>query len=168
MGIATTLAITCLICALLVLARAKMNRNKEFVGTSAPFDYAWRSKASRPKGDRLRRIAAADLPHAIVPGADLTIFHLIEGRPPRNPMVWGCGDVFITLSELEEAIPWIPYATGIAVYRTGGFDRALTRKLSAVARGRDVLLVSGNIVDASKRFQPMAESFQPMAGEICS
>jgi hypothetical protein len=168
MGIATSLAITCLICALLVLARGRMNRNKEFAGTSVPIDSAWKGKASRPRGDRLRRIAAADLPHAIVPSTDLTIFHLIEGRPPRNPIIWGCGDVFITLPELEEAIPWIPCGTRIAVYRSGGFDRALTRRLSAISRGREVLLVSGNIVDAAEKFQPMAERFQPMAGEICS
>ncbi|MFZ0319433.1 MAG: hypothetical protein WAL56_09930 [Candidatus Sulfotelmatobacter sp.] len=166
MGIVISAAITSFICAILVMVRVKMNRN---VGTSSSIDYAWKGKASRSKaGHRLRRIAAADLPHALAPGAELTVFHLIENGAPNDPIVWGCSDVFVTLSQLEEAIPWIPCATGIAVYRPGGFDRALTRRLSAIVRGREALLVSGNIVDVAERFQPMEARFQPVAGEICS
>jgi hypothetical protein len=162
MGIAMSLAITFLICAILVMVRVRMNRNKELCRTSVPINDAWKGKAPRPKvGHRLRRVAAADLPHLIVPDAELTVFHLIEGRPPRDPHVWGCGDVFVTLPQLEQALPWVPYGTRIAVYRPGGFDRDLTRRLSAIACGREALLVSGHIVDA-------AERFQPMAGEICS
>jgi hypothetical protein len=168
MGIVMSLAISCFICAILVMVLITMNRNKGFVGTRVPADYVWKAKASRPNvGHRLRRIAAVDLPREMVPDVELTVLHLIEGRPPRDPNLWGCGNVFVTLSQLEEAIPWIPYGTRIAICRPGGFDRALTRRLSTIARGREALLVSGNLVDAAHSFQPMAERFQSMAGEIC-
>jgi hypothetical protein len=68
MGIVMSLAISCFICAILVMVLITMNRNKGFVGTRVPADYVWKAKASRPNvGHRLRRIAAVDLPREMVP-----------------------------------------------------------------------------------------------------
>lgn len=110
---------------------------------------------------KLHWISATQLSHLITTDPDLVLFHLVDGGPTPASNTHTPSQLAISLEELEETLPWIPYTSRVAIYRNEGIDMALARKLSALMRGREALLLSEMV-------PPITEKFNEMAGERCN
>jgi hypothetical protein len=76
---------------------------------------------------------------------DTVVFQLIDGTGPStySKLVWG--EVAVTVEQFKDSLPWIPHGNRIVLYRPGGIDAAVARRICAIANGREVLLLSGNV-----------------------
>ena len=110
---------------------------------------------------RLHWADTAEISRLIASDPELVIFRLIEIASMRDQPQLHPGYLSVTLKELKETLPWIPHSSRIAIYRMGGIDSALVRRLSAVLQGRDVLLLKDPV-------PPMISGFQMVAGEPCN
>ncbi len=118
-------------------------------------------KPPRPAMHKLHWVSAAELSRLITSDPDLVLFHLVDGEPSPVKNAHVPSQLAVSLQELEETLPWIPYTSRVAIYRNDGIDKALARKLSAVLHGREALLLSGIV-------PPIPENLHEMAGAQCN
>ena len=120
-----------------------------------------RTRIPRHPMHKLHWVSAAELSHLITTDPDLVLFHLVDGGPTLASNTHTPSQLTVSFDELEETLPWIPYTSRVAIYRNDGIDIPLARKLSAVLRGRQALLLSATV-------PPITEKFNEMAGERCN
>ncbi len=162
MDITLFLFCTCSVFAAIAIVRAKIKLGKRLSHAGKRKLVTLRDTVTRRALERrIRWIDAAELSRLIRSDSDLTVFHLIDFAPPaglERPMH---GELFVTLPQLEEALPWMPDGSRFAIYRPGGIDPALSKRLATMVRGRTALLVVGVLPSA-------AGNFEEMAGELCN
>jgi len=110
---------------------------------------------------KLHWVSASEFSRLITSDPDLVLFHLVDGSSQWTRSGQAPSQLAVSLQQLEETLPWIPYTSRVAIYRNEGIDPALARKLSAVMHGREALLLSGMV-------PPITEKFDEMAGERCN
>jgi hypothetical protein len=71
----------------------------------------------------------------------MVIFQLLTAdslkeMPRRLP-----GEAAVTLQQLQESLPWTPVRMKVVIYRIGGIDPALARKLSLITSCRETFLL---------------------------
>ena len=122
---------------------------------------ATNKRPRRVAANKLRWIGATELSQLMSSDPDLVVFRLVdeESRKDRSRLL--PGELEITLPELEEALAWIPQGSMVIIWRPGGFDSELERRLATILNGHEALLVSGTP-------EQTAEEFDQMAGEICN
>lgn len=119
--------------------------------------------ASRISGRRrLHWVDTAELSCLMASDPELVIFRLVEGDSKQDWKQRNPNDISVTLNELEKTLAWIPHSSRIALYRAGGLNASLVRRLSAIMGGRDVLLLQGEVPIRT------AGNSRNMAGELCS
>jgi hypothetical protein len=121
----------------------------------------WKSRISRrAAGGGFRWIDSAELSRLRDSDPELTVFHLMDYSAPHSSARPRCGEVFVSLPQLEEALPWIPRGSRFAIYRPEGINSALSKRLASITRGREVLLLAGDLPQT-------ANGFDLIAGEPC-
>jgi hypothetical protein len=111
-----------------------------------------RRLAQRITGGRLRWIEANELKGLIDADPELLVFHLLDDRPAGTGSKRFETEIGVTLPQLEEALPWMPRGTQVAVYREDGIAPELAQRISGMTQGRQVLLLAGRFSRPSKRF----------------
>lgn len=142
------LLLMCAMCATIGIFRGLINRREE------------RKRAEKPgvPGDTVRQhvpsravwVNATEFSKLTNSEPDLVVFHLIDGNGTRTYFKLIRGELAVTLQEFKDTLPWIPQQSQIALYRPGGIDAAIARQICAVANGREVLLLSGNLPGQSE------------------
>jgi hypothetical protein len=111
-----------------------------------------RRLAQRVTGSRLRWIKADELERLIDADPELVVFHLLDDDPAKAGSKQFETEIGVTLPQLEEALPWTPRGTRLAVYRVDGISPELAQRLSGMMQGRQALLLAGRFSPASERF----------------
>lgn len=93
---------------------------------------------------RIKWIGAAEFAHLIRTEPDLVIFRLRDDVLPEDEHSKPPGVVSVTVGQLAKAIPWIPRASRIVIYRVEGIDKGFAKEVAMVLHGRDALFFSGN------------------------
>jgi hypothetical protein len=156
MNFAVFLLLMCVVCAILGIQRAILNRSEE--RSSAGKKKGVLSMAPYPPGVETsffhtRRIA--ELTRQISPEPDQLIVHLIDPGSPRDSVRWVHGELRLTLDELEERLRWIPPGSRLVIYRLGGIGSSLAQQIGAMAPGRELLLLSGTVLHVTEKPERM-------------
>ena len=152
---------TSMVFATIGMFRAKKRGMQQLSSFASEKLIDWKSRISRrAAGGRFRWIDTAEFSRLRNSDPELTVFHLIDYSASDYPARPGCGEVFVTLPQLEEALPWIPRGSRFAIYRPEGIDSAFSKRLAAITRGRKVLLLVGDLPQT-------ANGFDQIAGEPC-
>jgi hypothetical protein len=142
MNIAAVLASICAFCAVLGVYRAIKNRNEELEPTKNGETIATTTDRSpHTVKHHLQWISSAELSQMMSIKSGLVIFQLLTAdslkeMPRRLP-----GVAAVTLQQLQESLPWTPVGMKVVIYRTGGIDPALARKLSVITSCRETFLL---------------------------
>jgi hypothetical protein len=112
-------------------------------------------------GHKVRWTTAAELSSLMNSDPDMVALRLIDEESSTDRVNRLTGELDVTLSELEEALPWIPRDSRLTICRPGGIDADLERRLIMILRGREALLFSTPVVQ-------MPEKLHAIAGELCS
>lgn len=142
------LLLMCAMCAMIGILRALMNRRedrKNAKETGVPGDVVRKRVPSRAVW-----VNATEFSKLINSEPDTVVFHLIDGTHTTTYFKLVRGELAVTLQEFKDTLPWIPQRNRIALYRPGGIDAAIARQICAVANGREVLLLSGNLLGQSE------------------
>jgi hypothetical protein len=140
------LLLMCAVCALIGIFRGLMNSRearKRAQKTRMPGD-----KVPHPVPFRAVWVDATEFSKLINSEPDTVVFHLMDGTGTRTYFRLVRGEMAVTLQEFKDTLPWIPRRSRIALYRPGGIDAAIARQICAVADGREVLLLAGNLLGA--------------------
>jgi hypothetical protein len=100
---------------------------------------------------RLQWIDAAELKRLVASDPELVVFHLLDDDPGEFRTKPFESEIGVTLPQLEEALPWMPRGTRFAIYQADGITPELAKRLSAITRGRQALLLRGKIPPVSNR-----------------
>ena len=156
MNVAIFLLLMCIVCAILCIWRAIVNRSEDRSSLSkkraapsiAPYSPGIETSLSHS-----RRVA--EVSRQISPEPDQVIVHLIDPGSPRNIPRWVPGELRLTIDELAERLRWIPPGSRLVIYRLGGIGSTLTQQLGAMAPGRELLLLSGTVLHVSQKSERM-------------
>lgn len=145
MDIASAVVSMCAVCMAPGIVRLIKDRKAEWAaaGRDAGFVAAARIPG-KVDGRRLRWISPRELAQMVATDPELVVFCLVEG-PQASHAEEIPGQVTVTLPQLEETLPWIPAGSRIALYRAGGIDAVLARRLAAMTRGRETYALSGSL-----------------------
>jgi hypothetical protein len=145
MGIASTLVILSAVCATLLLDRAIAIRRPRWAVARTGIHLVPAPAVLRNVvRQRIHWIGAAEFAHLILSDPDLVIFRIIDGPSPDVEKGKPPGVVAVTLEQLENTLPWIPFGSHIVIYRLGDISAPFAAKIAAVLRGREALLYSGD------------------------
>ena len=142
MSVVFGLLLMCAICAIIGIFRGLMNRKdqrKRSDKTGVP-------AVPQPVPSRAVWVNATEFSKLINSEPDTVVFHLMDGTGTRTYFKLVRGELAVTLQEFKDTLPLIPERNRIALYRPGGIDAAIARQICAVANGREVLLLSGNLL----------------------
>ncbi len=143
MNFGAGLLLICALCAIIGIYRGVMNwrREKGFVRPIlAPAPIARRSVPSR-----VVWLNAAEFLRLIKSEPDTVVFHLTNGTEPGSNVRIVSGELIVTLQQFKDTLPWIPLGSRLVLYRPGGIDAAIARRLIAIAGGRELRLVAENL-----------------------
>lgn len=115
-------------------ARQERIRTKENPGVVT--DYSLRVVKRR-----LHWINASELLQMMNAEPNLIIVRLLGGSSLQDYHRRLPGELTVTLSQLEESLPWIPCGNKVVIYRIGGIDARLTQSLSGKVAGREIFLL---------------------------
>jgi hypothetical protein len=150
------------ICAIFCILQAVERRREKRIGAGGRTGIQWKGNVTpRSFARGLRWIDAAEFAQLTACNPDLIIFHLIQCNTPNGRSRWLPGELVVTLDQLEQTLLWIPLGTKFAIYRPQGIGVGLARKLSAIASGREALVLAGALSQGGGQFGEMA-------GEPCS
>jgi hypothetical protein len=157
MDIMFVLVIICAIMAIFGIYRAIMNRREDRKATEGRIGA---DAATRTPHDIVKRqprwISSTELTHLISSDPDLVVFHLQDGEGMKGLTRLLRGEIVVTLEQLEADLRWIPLGSRIAIYRIGGIDRYLIRRLSKITNGRETFLLSSPAPNMTEDFNQMA------------
>ena len=153
------LLLMCAACALIGISRGLLNSREE----------RKRAQNSPAPGDRVEQrvnsravwVNATEFSKLINSEPDTVVFHLIDGTDASTYFKLVRGEMAVTLQEFKDTLPWIPQRSRLALYRPGGIDAAIARQICAVAGGREVLLLSANLLG------PLEDSVGA-GGQLCN
>jgi hypothetical protein len=142
------LLLMCAICATIGIFRGLINRREE----------RKRAEKTGVPGDTVRQhvpsravwVNTTEFSKLINSESDTVVFQLIDGTGTSTYFKLVRGELAVTLQEFKDTLPSIPQRNRIALYRPGGIDAAIARQICAVANGREVLLLSGNLLGQSE------------------
>jgi hypothetical protein len=112
-------------------------------------------------GHKLRRMNLVDLARLKSSDPDMVVFRLVDEKFLTEESSRLPGELDVTLPDLEEALPWIPRGNRITIYRPGGIDLFLERRLTAILRHHEAVVLSGKLIQ-------MPENFEAMTGGVCN
>jgi hypothetical protein len=132
--------------------RQARRRRMGVVAVSAP--------PRRIRKDHLRWVNLEELLELINTDPELTLFCLGDGGTRNSGFGCLAGNLCVTLQELEEALPWIPAGSTLAIYHSSGIGPVLGRRLSSMLCGRKAIVLS-------EPMSPTEEKFSRVAGALC-
>jgi hypothetical protein len=143
MNIGQILLLMCAACAVIGIYRSLMNSRIERVPSPGILKPPERSPQRFP--GRIHWLTTNDFLKLIVYDHEAVIFHLLDGTGTSDRCGVTRGEVAVTMQQFKDMLPWIPTESRIVIYRPGGIDAAITRRLTAIARGRELNLISGSL-----------------------
>jgi hypothetical protein len=143
MNIAAILLLICAVFAVIGIYRGLMNLRME--RASAPVSLKPPERIPQRIPTRIVWLDVNEFLNLINSDPDAVIFHLTDGTGPSRRGRLARGEVMVTTQQLKDTLPWIPPQSHIVVYRPGGIDIAIFCRLAAIARGRELCLVSGTL-----------------------
>jgi hypothetical protein len=146
-----------LICMLAVVRLALNKWKKGQEGTmKLVADHATHRHRRMTASNKVRWMSATEISKLMTSDPDLVVFRLIDDDSPMHRSNLLPNELSVTLPELEEALPWIQRASRLAIYRPGGIDPFLERRLAAILHGRNAILLSGKMEILPGRFDQIA------------
>ncbi len=143
MNVGAMLLMMCAVCAMIGIYRGLMNRREKRSKVASPHISAVRVPHRAPP--RIVWLDAIELLKLTNSDPDTVVFRLMDGSGPIGNLRLVNGEQAVTLQEFKDTLPWIPPQSRIALYRVGGIDGAIARRIGAIAPGRELLLVSGRV-----------------------
>jgi hypothetical protein len=143
MNVGLVLLLMCAVCALIGIYRGLMNRKEERKCAEKTWVPGYRVPRRVPS--HIVWVNASELSKLINSEPDPVVFHLIDSTGPSTYSRLVRGEQAVTLQQFKDTLPWIPQGNRIVLYRPGGIDAAVARRICAIANGREVLLLSENV-----------------------
>ncbi len=149
-------------CAIFGIDRAMRNRKEKQHGSRKKIRTAATTRIPQSADKRqLHWINTEKLMQLISSDPDLLVFHLLDDNSTEDRSSRLPGELAVTLPQLEEALPWIPHGSKVAIYRLDGIDAVLARRITMILQNREALMLSGTLPHTK-------EKEEPMAGKICN
>ena len=143
MIIGLILLLICAACAAIGIYRSLMNRRIERVRRPGMLTPPERPPQRTPS--RILWLTTNDFLKLIVYDHEAVVFRLLDGTGTNGRCGVTGAEVAVTMQQFKDTLPWIPTQSRIVIYRPGGIDAAIARRLTAIARGRDLNLLSGSL-----------------------
>ena len=158
MNVGFGLLLMCALCAMIGIYRALINRRddrRSALSPSAPVPTPQRNASSR-----VVWLSATEFLKLIESDPDTVVFRLTDGTNCGTHNTIVRGELVVTVQRFKDTLRWIPLGTQPVLYRSGGIDAAIARRLAAAARGRVLRLVG-------ERFPLPVENFVAGGGNAC-
>ncbi len=152
---------SCAICALIGIYKAIANHLKERPGGKRGSRAGEVIQLPRRSEPRLRWINGTEFANLRNSDPNIMAIHLLDDEPTSDELSFFHDEMRFTLPQLEETLPWVPAATMVVLFRPGGIDSALARRLARITYGREVLVLSSPLPQVVRKTAQMA-------GEVCN